>query len=300
MSAMLTILEVAMMKSRFSSEWLITSPPFFWLALFFLVPTLIIYAYSFKPAELYGGIGEGWTLDTIRALFTQSNGIIVLRTLLLSVTATVISLVIAVPVGYAIGRAHPRFRQLLLLLVILPFWSSFIVRIFAWKSLLHPEGLFKQFLVFLHIVDPDTVLLYHPWTVVLVMVYSYIPFAILPIYTAASKFSDSLYEAAMDLGMTKLKAFFKVFLPCIRTGIWTATLLVFIPAIGAYVIPDVVGGPDSEMIGNRIMQKTFVERNIPMASALASLLSLAVLLPLAIAELMQRRLGRDHTVKGGH
>lgn len=297
---MQTILEVKAMKSRVSSEWSLTFAPFLWLAIFFLVPTLVIYAYSFKPAELYGGIGEGWTFDTVKALFTVSNAKIIFRTLWLSITATVISLLIAIPVGYTIGRASHRFRQLLLLLVILPFWSSFIVRIFAWKSLLHPEGLFKQFLVSAHIVSPDTVLLYHPWTVVLVMVYTYVPFAILPVYTATSKFSDSLYEAAMDLGMTKLKAFFKVFLPCIRTGIWTATLLVFIPAIGAYVIPDVVGGPDSEMIGNRIVQKTFVERNIPMASALASLLSLAVLVPLAIAEIMQRRLGRDHTVKGGH
>lgn len=285
---------------RRSAEWIISAPPLLWLILFFLVPTLIVYAFSFKPSELYGGIGSGWTWDTVRALWSQNNGVIITRTLCLSTLATLLSLLIALPVGYAIAQAKGKRRNTLLLLVVLPLWSSFIVRIFAWKTLLHPEGMFKQFLVFLHIVNPDTILLYNSWTVILVMVYSYLPFAILPIYAAAAKFDESLFEAAMDLGMTRLKAFFNVFLPCIRTGIITATLLVFIPALGAYVIPDVVGGTQNEMIGNKIVQKTFIDRNIPLASALSAFLSLAVLIPLGAVTLLQGRTDKYHVVKGGH
>ena len=286
-------------KTR-SSERSITALPLIWLVLFFLIPTLIVYAFAFKPAEIYGGVGEGWTLETIKGLFSAFNLQIIYRSFLLSAIATIFCLVIALPVGFAIARMKGRSRHLALLLIVLPFWTSFIIRIYAWKFLLHPEGIVKQALVILHIVGEDAVLLYQPWTVVLVMVYSYIPFAILPIYAASSKFDEHLFEAAMDLGMTKLKAFFKVFIPSIQTGIIAAVLLVFIPALGAYIIPDVIGGTRAEMIGNKIVQKTFVERNIPFASALSALLSLSVLVPLVIASVVQMRLGKSHSVKGGH
>ncbi|NGX58854.1 MAG: Spermidine/putrescine transport system permease protein PotB, partial [Chlamydiae bacterium] len=233
-----------------ATELAITAPPFLWLILFFLIPTLIVYGYSFRPSEIYGGIGEGWTLETVKSLFSRSNLVLIVRSFILSGVATVISLILALPTGYAISNLTGRIRSLILLLVILPFLSSFIVRIYAWKVLLHPEGAFKQFLVYFHIVSEDAILLYQPWTVILVMVYSYLPFAVLPIYAASEKFDNHFFEAAMDLGMTRLQAFFKVFVPSIKTGLLTATLLVFIPTLGAYVIPDIVGGPQTEMIGN--------------------------------------------------
>jgi len=277
-----------------------TAPSLIWLILFFLVPTLIVYLFSFRPSEIYGGIGEGWTLDTIKSLMKTSNVIIIFRTFILSLIATAICLVISLPTGYALSKLRGRWQQLLLLLLILPFWSSFIVRVYAWKFLLHPEGFVKQILVSLHLVSPDAILLYQPWTVILVMVYNFIPFAVLPIYAASEKFDDHLFEAAMDLGMTPLKAFFKVFIPGIRMGILMATLLVFVPALGSYVIPDVIGGPQTEMIGNKIVLKTFTERNIPLASALSAFLSLAVLIPMLIGAIAQSRIGKSHSIKGGH
>ncbi len=270
-------------------EWLITMPSFVWLLLFFLIPTIIVYLVAFKPHDIYGGIGEGWTLDNLRALFNPNYPIIFWRTIWLSVLTTALCLFLSVPMGYYIARAAPRTRQILLLLVVMPFWSSFLIRIFAWKSLLHPEGVLKKALVFLGIVSSDTSLLYNSGAVLVVMVYSYLPFAILPIFSAASKFNFNLLEAGWDLGATRLQAFFKVFVPGIQKGIITALLMVFIPALGAYVIPDVVGGAQSEMIGNKITQRIFVDRDLPQASLLSAVLSMAVLIPMAVIALFQRR-----------
>jgi spermidine/putrescine transport system permease protein len=141
----------------------------------------------------------------------------------------------------------------------------------------------KQALVFLHLCSPDATLLYNPFTVLLVIIYTYLPFAILPVYAAAEKFDYSLIEAARDLGASQLRAFMRIFMPGISRGVWTAVLMVFIPALGSYVIPDIVGGPGSEMIGNKIAQRTFVDRNLPHASALSALLTLAVMVPLMIS-----------------
>ena len=267
-------------------------PPLGWLVVFFLIPTLIVFAITFKPRDLYGGIGPGWTLDTLRGLGNPNYPAIIWRTLWLSAATTVVSLIVSVPTAYCMARSKPRLRQALLLLTVIPFWSSFLIRIFAWKSLLHPEGLIKRGLLLLHLASPETLLLYRPEAVLLVMVYTYLPFAILPMYAAAEKFDFNLFDAAMDLGATRLQAFFKVFLPGIRRGVATALLMVFIPALGSYVIPDVVGGPHSEMIGNKIAQRTFVDRNLPHASGLSALLTLAVLAPMAVVLAMQSRESR--------
>lgn len=278
-----------MRKKAKIEELAITLPSFVWLLVFFLIPTLVIFAFAFKPSDPFGGVGEGWTLENILTLADRSYLLLFWRTLWISLLSTVLCLALGLPVGYQIARASNKLRHLILLLIIVPFWSSFLVRIFAWKSLLHPEGFFKNLLVHLHLIDPSTSLLYNSGVVVLVMVYTYLPFAVLPIYAAASKFNFQLFEAASDLGATRLYAFFKVFLPGIRKGIGTAFVMVFIPAIGAYVIPDLVGGTQSEMIGNKIAQRTFLDRNLPMASALSALLSLLILLPTAIATILQGR-----------
>jgi spermidine/putrescine transport system permease protein len=149
----------------------------------------------------------------------------------------------------------------------------------------------KNFLVLLGLISPDAILLYHPATVVMVSVYTYLPFALIPIYAAAEKFDFRLIEAARDLGAHQLRAFFSIFLPGIRRGLLTAILVVFIPALGSYVIPDIVGGPHSEMIGNKIAQRTFVDRNLPHASGLSAFLTLAVLAPLAAVLMLQKKKG---------
>lgn len=266
-------------------ETTITAPSFIWLVLFFLIPTLIIFAYAFKPRDLYGGIGQGWTFETIKAMF-QGGGLyqLIWRTLWLSCSSTFLAILLALPTSYHMATLSKKWRNLLVILVIIPFWSSLLIRIFAWKIVLHPEGLIHRLLVFLGLIDPSTTLLYNSVAVLFVMTYSFLPFAILPMYAAAVKFNFSLIEAAIDLGATRLQAFIKVFIPGIKKGIMTALFMVFIPAVGTYVIPDLVGGPSSDMICNRIAQKTLAERNLPEASALAALLMLSLLMPMMIIE----------------
>jgi len=283
---------------RRRTEWLASLPTLAWLSLFVVVPTLLVFVIAFRPSNPYGGIGAGWTLDTIRALATPSYLVIAWRTLWMSLLTTAICLLLALPAGYTIARAPVRWRNRLLLLVIVPFWTSFLVRVFAWRSLLHPEGPVKKALDALGLVGPDATLLYNPAAVVLVMVYTFLPFTILPIYAAAEKFDFRLVEAARDLGARPFQSFRKVFLPGIRRGVITAVLVVFIPALGSYIIPDLVGGPAGEMLGNKIAQRVFTDRDLPHASALSAVLVLAVLAPLIAVLVLQRKGKRSDIVMG--
>lgn len=277
-------------------EWLLTVPSLVWLVLLFLIPTLMIFAITFKPPDQFGGFAPGWTLKTIASLAQPNYPAIIWRTIYLSVLTTIFSILLATPVGYYIARLTGRWRQIVLLLVIVPFWTSFLVRIFAWKILLHPDGTIKKVLVMLHFVHPDTSLLYNSGAVLLVMIYNFLPFAILPIYAAAAKFDFRLVEAAQDLGAHKFQSFMRVFIPGIWRGLITAILMVFIPALGSYVIPDIVGGPSGEMIGNKIAQRVFVDRNLPHASGLSAFLTLAVLIPMTAVMLMQKRKQRAEPI----
>lgn len=276
-------------KTSFWQEFTFTSPSFLWLFFFFVLPTFLIFTYAFKASDPYGSILPGWTLETIESLFDKQYINLIVRTFFLSLITTAICLFLAVPFSYFIAQISPKWRKTILILIIIPFWSSFLIRIFAWKSLLHPESFLKKALVALHIIAPETSLLYNSGAVVLVMVYTYLPFAVLPIYAASSKFNFQLIEASMDLGASKTRAFFTIFIPVIRASIYTAMVMVFIPAIGAYVIPDLVGGIYSEMIGNKIAQRTFSDRDIPLASALSAFLTLSVLVPLSAITLVRIR-----------
>ena len=262
------------------SEVFMTMPSFVWLFVFFLLPTLIIFAISFKPATCDGTVAPGWTWRTLLSLLNPNYPEIIFRTVWLSLATTIFTISLSIPIAYYIARCSAWKRDLVLFLTIIPFWTSFLIRIFAWKGVLHPDGLLKQSLVFLHLISPDTMLLYRPEAVLLVMIYTELPFAILPLYAAAEKFDFTLIEAAMDLGAGRLRAFMSVFIPGIKAGLVSACLMVLIPSFGSYVVPDVVGGLGSEMIGNVIVQRTFTDRNLPAASALASVLILAMLVPL--------------------
>ena len=273
------------------NEMLLTIPSAGWLILFFIIPTVLVVAMAFRNADPYGGIGDSWTLNTFRDLGNPDYPSIIWRTFWLSLVSTAVCIVTAIPAGYYISRLSRRYQNIILLLVIVPFWINFLIRIFAWKVFLHPEGLFKQLLVMLHLSSPESLLLYRTEAVLIVIIYSYLPFALLPIYAAAEKFDHHLLEAAYDLGASRLQAFMRVFIPGIRQGLLTAVIVVFIPALGSYIIPDIVGGPSAEMIGNKIAQRTFVDRNLPHASALSALLILAVLLPAAIG--MTRRFFKE-------
>jgi spermidine/putrescine transport system permease protein len=270
-------------------ELLLTLPSLVWLCVLFLVPSLVVFAIALKPADPFGGLGPGWTLDTLKSLGNPHYPVIVARTVWYSVLTTAFCLAVATPMAYQMARAPARRRGVLLLAVIVPFWTSFLVRIFAWKVLLHPDGALKHLLAALHLVPADASLLYNPAAVLLVLLYTELPFAILPLYAAAEKFEFRLLEAARDLGASPLQAFVRVFLPGIRRGLLTAMLVTFVPALGAYIVPDLVGGPNCEMIGNKIAQRTFVDRNLPQASAISALLGLAVLAPAMITLLLDRR-----------
>lgn len=270
-------------------EWALTVPSLIWLTILFIIPTLLVFAMAFRPPDPWGGIGEGWTLHTIISLGNPNYPAIVWRTVWISVVTTLVCLFFAIPAGYFMARVDDRWQRLLVLAVVIPFWTSFLIRIFAWKTLLHPEGYIKQVLVYLQIVEPSTSLLYGSGTVLLVMVYTFLPFAILPVYAAAEKFDFHLIEAARDLGASRMRAFFSIFLPGVRRGILTAILVVFIPALGSYVVPDIVGGPNSEMIGNKIAQRAFVDRNLPHASGLSAILTVVVLLPLLAVPAFRRK-----------
>jgi len=279
----------SLQSKKTMTEWLVTVPSFVWLIVFFVIPTITIFTMTFRPVNLNGGIGEGWTLDTWRHLANPNYPAIIFRTVWLSLAATVICIAVSVPCGYYMARVSAGLRQTLLLLVIVPFWTNFLVRVFAWKELLHPDGLIKLLLVNLGIASPDAQLLYNEYTILLVTVYTHLPFAVLPIYAAAEKFDFRLMEAARDLGAGVLRAFWSIFIPGIQRGLLTALLMVFIPALGSYVIPDIMGGPTSELIGNKIAQRTFSDRNLPHASGLSALLTMAVLGPLMIVLLIQGR-----------
>ena len=263
-------------------EYITSAPSFLWLFVFFLIPTVYVILIAFRTSGVYGDIENTYTLVNFEQLFKSYYLIIIWRTIWISFVATFICIVIAIPVGYFMARVSSKWRQIVTILVILPFWTNFLVRIFAWKLVLNPEGIFKKILVMLHLVNPNAMLLYNCGTVLLVIIYTYLPFAILPIFAASEKFDFNLLDAARDLGATRLGAFYSVFLPGISGGLVTAVFMVLIPCLGAYVIPDLVGGTNGEMVGNIIASRVFVARNIPMAAAWSTLLMLMILFPLGV------------------
>jgi ABC-type spermidine/putrescine transport system permease subunit I len=269
------------MKIR-KPEMLATAPSFLWLALFVFIPVVIIFTIAFKPALAAGGIGEGWSLDALRSLRDPIYPGLLLRTVVISVLVTVICLSLALPVAWFLAKITPKWRTRVLILIIIPFWTNFVIRVFAWQQILHAEGSIAGVLRSFGFLGESDRLLGNAAAVVIVSVYTYLPFAILPIFAAAEKFDFNLMDAARDLGAKPFRAFRSVFVPGIRQGLVTAVLIVFIPMLGSYVIPDMVGGTDSQMIGNKIAQRNFNDRNLPQAAALSGALTLLVLVPIVL------------------
>ena len=270
------------MKFPKKQELLATAPSLVWLGIFVFLPFFIILTIAFKPALPAGGIGSGWSLDAIRALADPIYPSLLWRTLWISLLTTLLCLAISLPIAWHMARVSPKWRSLLLLLVIIPFWTNFVIRVFAWQQVLHAEGFLAKSLRALHLLGENERLLGNAGAVVLVSTYTYLPFAILPLYAATEKFDFHLLDAARDLGARPLRALRSVFLPGIRQGLVTATLVVFIPMLGSYVVPDMVGGTDSQMLGNKIAQRNFNDRNLPQAAALSCALTLLVLAPMLL------------------
>lgn len=275
-------------QRRATSQWILTLPSLAWLCVFFVIPAILVFVTAFRPADLQGGVGPGWTLATLEEIRDPAYVPIIWRTVWVSAATTCFCLALALPMTFHMARAGQRQRQWLLLLVVIPFLSNFLIRIFAWKSLLHPEGLLTQTLISLHLLPENAVLLHHAGAVLLVMVYTQLPFAILPLYAAAEKFDFGLLDAARDLGARPWQAFASVFVPGVWRGLISAGVMVFVCSLGQYVIPQMVGGVSDDMLGTKIAQRVFSDRNLPHASALAGGMMLAVLLPMLVVAVWQR------------
>lgn len=281
--------------------------PFLWLALFFLLPILIVVKISLAESTIgippytsllvtgNRGLEWHWTLANYAVIAGDE---LYLRAYLGSVgnaaLATALCLLIGYPIAFVIARSRGVRRQLLLFLVIMPFWTSFLIRVYAWIAILEPQGLLNQLLIALGLITAPLPLLNNQFSVQLGLVYSYLPFMILPLYGSLSALDESLVEAAADLGARPLQSFLGVILPLTLPGITAGSLLVMIPATGEFVIPDLLGGPGTLMIGKVLWDEFFNNRDWPVAAAVAVVLVAALAIPLLAA---QRFLEREHTVR---
>ncbi len=261
----------AQRKNKINQGALYSWPMGLWFIVFFIAPLVIITIYSFLKKGVYGGVEPQFTLRAYEQMLNPKYGILVLRTLRIAVVSTFITILLALPCGYAMARS--RHQTVLLFLVIIPFWTNSLIRIFAWMSILNNDGILNQLLMGLHITKNYVQFLYNQGAVILVSVYMYLPYAILPIFTSIDKFDFSLLEAARDLGATKPQSMFKVLIPGIKSGIITAVIFTFIPVFGAYTVPLLVGGKDSYMLGNIIVDQVQKTRNWPLAAAFSMVIT---------------------------
>jgi len=241
-----------------------------WLVVFFLIPVIVILTYSFFERDYQGGVIFKFSLQGYKDILNPNYVAVFLRTIFISLISSVVSIILAIPVAYYI--AFSRWKNILLLLVIVPFWTNSLIRIYAWIFILGNNGLVNQFLIKMGFTESYVQFIYNNFAVLLVLVYTYLPFAILPLYSAIERLEKNIFEAAMDLGCTKRQVFFRVLLPNIRQGIISAFVFVFIPAIGTYAVPELVGGKNSRLIGNEIARLLTTARNWPAAAAISSVL----------------------------
>ncbi|HUK60222.1 MAG TPA: ABC transporter permease subunit [Stellaceae bacterium] len=270
---------------------LVLAAPALWLGLYFLAPFLIVLGISlaeqamgippYAPLLAHGALNA--TLDNYALLANDPlYATAYLDSVLYAAFATALALLLGYPMAYAVVRAPKRWRGVLLLLVILPFWTSFLIRVYAWIGLLQNNGLVNSALIELGLIKAPLPLLNSLFAVQVGLVYSYLPFMVLPLYAALEKLDPALIEAAFDLGCRPSAAFLRVTLPLSLPGIIAGVLLVFIPMCGEFVIPDLLGGPSTLMIGKVLWDEFFTNRDWPMASAVAIAMLVLLLLPMGL------------------
>ena len=281
--------------------------PYIWMVLFFLVPfgfvlkiALSQTAIAQPPYVPVFDLAAGWdkfsaalgSLSTENFRLLASDNLYVLsyiRSLVVAITSTAILLLIGYPVAYGMSRLPQRWQPIAMMLVIVPFWTSFLIRIYAWINVLQHDGLLNKLLLALGIIDKPMAWLSTDSAMYLGIVYSYFPFMILPLYATLSKMDGALLEAAADLGASKLKAFWLVTFPLSLPGVGAGLLLCFIPIVGEFVIPDLLAGSDRMMIGQTLWLEFFTNKDWPVASAIAIVLLAVLLIPLLVYEKLQRR-----------
>ncbi len=281
---------------------LVIATPYLWLVVFFLVPFAIVLKISLADPlvaqppfsdffDWSGSTGRRVlaTLDNYRFLLEDQLYLVsYLNSIKIALISTGLCLLLGFPMAYAIARSPYPLRNLLLLLVILPFWTSFLLRVYAWMVMLGKQGLINQLLISVGLIEQPLQMLYTDWAVYLGIVYTYVPFMILPLYATLEKLDPDLHEAAADLGARRHQVFLDITLPLAMPGIIAGCLLVFIPALGEYVIPALLGGLDSLMIGRTLYDEFFVNRDWPLASAVAVVLLLILVLPIMLFQRLQQ------------
>ena len=281
--------------------------PYLWLVAFFLVPFAIVLRISVSqtviaqpPYEPLLDLGAGLsgladfisalTLDTYRLIFSDTLYLwSYLKSVLVAVLSTAMLLLIGFPIAYGMARAPRRVQPVLLLLVILPFWTSFLIRIYAWINILQRDGLLNDLLLALGLIAQPAAWHASDTAIYIGVVYSYLPFMVLPLYAALEKQDESLLEAAADLGCRRAQAFWLVTVPLAMRGVFAGSLLCFIPVVGEFVIPDLLGSSESPMIGQTLWTEFFGNKDWPVASALAAVLLVVLVVPLTLYERLQQR-----------
>ncbi len=274
--------------------------PYLWLVVFFLVPFVIVfkialsdYAISIPPYTPTLDLSAGWegiksffgALDFENFTFLASDALYwkaYLSSLQIAAISTVITLLVGYPIAYGMAQASDEWRPTLMMLVILPFWTSFLIRVYSWIGILSNEGFLNQFLLWLGIIDTPLTILNTNAAVYVGIVYTYLPFMVLPIYSALEKLDGSLIEAAEDLGCSRAQAFWLITLPLSKPGVIAGCFLVFIPALGEFVIPSILGGSSTLMIGKVLFEEFFSNRDWPVASAVAVVLLLILIVPIIL------------------
>lgn len=290
-----------------SRRWLVIAVPMLWLLVFFLVPFLVLGRISLAEKILAlppytplwetgpdGGIEIIASLENYRFLIGDALYInAYLSSIRVAVISTVLALLVGYPLAYYIARSPEPRRSILLLMVILPFWTSFLLRVYAWIGFLRRDGVINNVLMSLGIIDQPLVMMQTDFAVYVGIVYTYLPFMILPLYATLVKLDDSLLEAASDLGASPMVTFFTVTLPLSLPGVIAGSMLVFIPAIGEYVIPALLGGPDTLMIGRVLWDEFFSSRDWPVAAAVAIVMLVVVVIPIMWLQSVQNREVRE-------
>ena len=274
--------------------------PYLWLLALFLVPFLIVLkislsdtAIAIPPYTPTLDLAAGWTafqdflsqLDMENFVWLTEDDLYwkaYLSSVKIAFVATVLTLLAGYPIAYAMARVAPEWRPTLLMLVILPFWTSFLIRVYAWMGILSNEGLLNSFLIWTGLISEPLTILNTNYAVYVGIVYTYLPFMILPIYAALEKMDDSLLEAAEDLGCSRFQAFWLVTVPLSKQGIIAGCFLVFIPVVGEFVIPSLLGGSGTLMIGKVLFEEFFNNRDWPVASAVAVILLLVLIVPIIL------------------
>ncbi len=281
--------------------------PYAWLLIFFLAPFFIVFrislsatAIAMPPYEPSFSFADGWSgiLDKMSTFSFDNYSYLIddplyfnayISSLVIAGISTFLTLLIAYPIAYGMAQAPRSIRPTLLMLVILPFWTSFLIRVYAWIAILKPEGLLNQVLIGTGIIDTPLIILNTNIAVYIGIIYSYLPFMVLPLYSSLEKMDGTLIEAAQDLGCTPIRAFWRVTFPLSLPGVVAGCMLVFIPAVGEFVIPDLLGGSQTLMIGKTLWNEFNSNRDWPVSSAVATILLLILVVPIVFFQNAQAK-----------